>query len=575
MNIWYVRPSGGTYGAEDGTSYATAWDGFSNITWGVGGVVAGDTLYVCGTHYEMLQNSSESGTAASPIIIRGDYGSDPGIIDGSATWANDDVWIATADDSINSNGGMDFSNIVVGATIKVIGGTLTSETSYTVATVASTKITTSENLTDQGSQGTPIADSFYLGIRTWCIDINTVDYVHVLNIATQNCGIPAGGGGVQFNACTGCYGSGITSTDTAWDGILIEDCADTRLDGCTVTRSLVRGISISSPLVTGSTDDVVVRNSTGTQCGRRAFTVSGNTDETYMTYAAFENCTATNNGGGITMEYCDKSGSYGCTISGTMYDSAFDASTNMASAADHMAVRFLRCKAELVNANITHTGTAGSVVCVYIAGMSAGLDTSAKVIGCHIITDGSYGIRHLSLNDDVEVSGNYLEQQGGATTYGITMATTVNAFVCNNNTIVGGLRGFAPQGTVSGEIKNNIFYDQSEYAIRIAASGHTVTFSNNCYHPADTALDDCLYNAVGYSGLTELGTMGDPAPNIEDPLLTGYIPANTNMIKGGVGGAISPYVVDATGYAYPSYGVDIGGYQSRDSTNHPFHPINL
>ena len=35
---WYVRPSGGSYGNEDGTTYADAWDGFTNITWGTGGV---------------------------------------------------------------------------------------------------------------------------------------------------------------------------------------------------------------------------------------------------------------------------------------------------------------------------------------------------------------------------------------------------------------------------------------------------------------------------------------------------------------------------------------------------------
>ena len=60
MSDWYVRPSGGTYGDEDGTSYANAWDGFSNITWGVGGVVVGDTLYLDGTFYEQLMMTDVS-----------------------------------------------------------------------------------------------------------------------------------------------------------------------------------------------------------------------------------------------------------------------------------------------------------------------------------------------------------------------------------------------------------------------------------------------------------------------------------------------------------------------------------
>lgn len=62
---WYVRPISGEYGPpEDGSSYANAFDGFAGITWGVGGVVAGDTLYVCGTFRERLDigYSGSSGT---------------------------------------------------------------------------------------------------------------------------------------------------------------------------------------------------------------------------------------------------------------------------------------------------------------------------------------------------------------------------------------------------------------------------------------------------------------------------------------------------------------------------------
>jgi len=91
---WYVRPAGGSYGAEDGTSYAAAWDGLLNVVWGVGGVVAGDTLYVCGLHVHDMTSSaynatqaditiSVSGTSGNEITIRGDYGGDAGIIWGA------------------------------------------------------------------------------------------------------------------------------------------------------------------------------------------------------------------------------------------------------------------------------------------------------------------------------------------------------------------------------------------------------------------------------------------------------------------------------------------------------------
>ena len=76
---WYVRPSGGTYGSEDGTSYANAWDGFSNIVWA--SIMPGDTLYVCGTHTQLLTVGA-SGNAALYIKIKS-FTADAGIVSGS------------------------------------------------------------------------------------------------------------------------------------------------------------------------------------------------------------------------------------------------------------------------------------------------------------------------------------------------------------------------------------------------------------------------------------------------------------------------------------------------------------
>jgi parallel beta-helix repeat protein len=75
---WYVRPVSGEYGAEDGTSYEAAYDGFSNISWAA--ISAGDTLYVCGAHVGQQLYVSKSGTSGNPITIRGDYPGDPGSI---------------------------------------------------------------------------------------------------------------------------------------------------------------------------------------------------------------------------------------------------------------------------------------------------------------------------------------------------------------------------------------------------------------------------------------------------------------------------------------------------------------
>jgi hypothetical protein len=88
-DTWYVRPADGDYGAANGETYETAWDGLASIVWGEGGVVAGDTLYICGTHQYgtdwiwsnvYLPVGNASGSEGSPITIRGDYESDAGVI---------------------------------------------------------------------------------------------------------------------------------------------------------------------------------------------------------------------------------------------------------------------------------------------------------------------------------------------------------------------------------------------------------------------------------------------------------------------------------------------------------------
>ena len=87
---WYVRPAGGNYSLEDGSSYDNAWDGLNNVVWGAGGVQAGDTLYVCGCQLMTANAKSDlpnkglislvSGSSGNPITIRGDCPGDPGII---------------------------------------------------------------------------------------------------------------------------------------------------------------------------------------------------------------------------------------------------------------------------------------------------------------------------------------------------------------------------------------------------------------------------------------------------------------------------------------------------------------
>jgi len=111
---FYVRPVGGSYGSEDGSSYDNAWDGLLNVQWASpkesGKVGPGDTLYICGLHIYTWTGSPPIATAGNinlvggtsdeaRITIRGDYPSDPGIVwgafyDNSDTWADEGggVW---------------------------------------------------------------------------------------------------------------------------------------------------------------------------------------------------------------------------------------------------------------------------------------------------------------------------------------------------------------------------------------------------------------------------------------------------------------------------------------------------
>jgi hypothetical protein len=72
---WYIDNAVGSSG--NGQSWATAWKAFSNVVWGSGGIVAGDTLYISGGStiktYNATGNSmlrvGASGTSGSPITI--------------------------------------------------------------------------------------------------------------------------------------------------------------------------------------------------------------------------------------------------------------------------------------------------------------------------------------------------------------------------------------------------------------------------------------------------------------------------------------------------------------------------
>jgi hypothetical protein len=65
---WYVRVNGGAYGAEDGTDWTNAYDGFTDIAWA--SVACGDTIWVAGGTYSTDLNLAKNCTEGSQLYIR-------------------------------------------------------------------------------------------------------------------------------------------------------------------------------------------------------------------------------------------------------------------------------------------------------------------------------------------------------------------------------------------------------------------------------------------------------------------------------------------------------------------------
>lgn len=65
---WYVRPNGGAYGAENGSDWSNAFDGFTDIAWA--SVSCGDTIWVAGGTYTQSLDPAKDCTSGSQLYIR-------------------------------------------------------------------------------------------------------------------------------------------------------------------------------------------------------------------------------------------------------------------------------------------------------------------------------------------------------------------------------------------------------------------------------------------------------------------------------------------------------------------------
>jgi hypothetical protein len=106
---WFVRPNGGAYGTEVGTSWTNAYDGFSDITWA--SIAAGDTIWVAGGTYNQALIPTKTGTSGN-IITVARARSDASACTSAAGWSSGfDATVVQNDNGLGMSGNYDYITI--------------------------------------------------------------------------------------------------------------------------------------------------------------------------------------------------------------------------------------------------------------------------------------------------------------------------------------------------------------------------------------------------------------------------------------------------------------------------------
>lgn len=252
MANWYVRPGTSHSATRNGTSYATAWGGWSEIAWG--SILAGESLYVCGAHssatlYNIVPN--HNGTSAASCIIRGDYAADlgsisftgTGFMDMTRAWTtlkNLTVTSAVLDKRvvyISANGfridgckitggtdGVAVAGTVILTVFEVTNSEITAQTSptgyaigYTLATGTATSAgirITGNKIHDVPGNGIGILVSGAAGTTSQVNDVRIADN-HVYN---------TGGKSIQFTGTTHATTPTVYSSGVVIENNNVHDC---------------------------------------------------------------------------------------------------------------------------------------------------------------------------------------------------------------------------------------------------------------------------------------------------------------------------------------------------------------
>lgn len=585
---WYVRPltTPGTYGGEDGTTYADAWNGFQNIVWGGAGVVAGDTLYVAGTHHGKMTVGA-SGTVGSPITITA-YGSGA-TISGATNYNTTAQWT-----SLGSNLWATANNTHKTEALLAMFGTDSQDNasfakaSFAELTTAKTAwwdsnnkrfvvYSTSNPATAYGSVWIPEADVCLYGAGKNHISVSNL----TMKFATS--------AGLAFRT----YGSGIT----------VDNCDFSYISGATTVSGGAGGVDFANGVSHAYVTSCTARQCLDVGFGAQTYGASGYT----MSGIRFENNISEYNGNGIEISIADATDGHvitNCTISNnTIRYSGYGWGGYAYSTTAGKGISVLEQAASSVSWFVVNDNVISDYASfgIYLAegsghtvynnevynGTSAQTRSTSANAGL-LMHGGGYANRNGKLNNTwVHNNVIYNNNCSGGRIVNNTVPAGTSLWVVNNtfynngdNHISPNFESTASDGTV---LINNIFWQKDRNYYNVSGGNSTThwSYANNNIYGSDSGVTAVRFGGVNYTmaqlanykALAALGGVSEQATQFSDPLFLSPSAGNYRVLRtspaidAGTNDADGDGITDASGTdlggtAYPSNGTrDIGAYE--------------
>ena len=557
MATYFVRPDASHGGANDGTSYADAWQGYSSINWTT---LRGDvnTIYVCGTHgrWQILSKTNNGNLTTA----RGDYPGDPGVIDGDTL------------QSIQQNNTDDilYKNL-----------TLTSASNDIAYVYGGSSNITFENCV------------FIDGSRA-------IFYTTILAAREMT--------GLTVRDCT-VYGQSSNGIQIQCDNAVTQDISDITISGCEVYNLGGRGIILSSNATDSAVHTALIENTSVHDCGviqelngvsirTTATGVLTTTPEAIKPYGVIvDNCTFYGNGYvGIEFSATTNTNNQPCILRNSLiYDNCQGATLDAGN------VENIGCKGLIVEDCEIHTFVAPS----QFDGVGLWMDLTFSAANALAPTECIYQ-RNKIYNHTFDTSFSAWDAVESNTNIG---GPGIHILGGNNNKVIGNViygnttgiqlrvHDNSSQTPSGNEIVNNTFVNNTVVGIALIDIDDTTNIiENNIFYGGEYGLldtsawaDEEWGGANGYATKTisnnnffgqSIGAIaGATGITNTDPVTTDpQLDSNYNLsttsacLAAGVKWWTGPNPSGYNGEPFSDFDTDIGANQS---THSPFHPVNL